>query len=60
MKTVSHKRHQDVRFDSRFELVKNGADFQVAFEVLEGLFDFGELQVEAPQFGWVRVEHVSA
>lgn len=36
-------------FDAVFALVVDGSPGQIAFEVLEGFFDFGELDIELPE-----------
>jgi hypothetical protein len=40
----------DVRFDARLFLVKDGPDRKIAFEGLKGCLDLDELQIELPEF----------
>jgi hypothetical protein len=49
-----------VRLDPARELMMDRAQRQVAFELFEGLFDFGELQVTFPQLGGVGLGEVGA
>jgi hypothetical protein len=43
------KATKDVRFDTVFELMVDGAQSQIILEVLERRFDLGELDVESPE-----------
>jgi hypothetical protein len=45
MQAISDESDQDVRFDPSFDLVKDGPDLQIPFEVLESFFDLGELEI---------------
>ena len=49
LQAIGHEGDEDVRLDAVLVLVVNWPDRQVAFEFLEGLLDFGELDVIAPQ-----------
>ena len=51
-------------FDASVELVVDRSNGQIVLELLEGLLDFGELDVKRPQrrrcgFGEVRAQQVS-
>jgi hypothetical protein len=49
--------HEDVGLDARLGLVEDRPDGQVVLDLLEGLLDLGELDVERPQrIGLVRRE----
>ena len=50
LQAVGEEGDEDVGFNAVFELVVNGADRQVAFELFKCLFDFGELEVVFPKF----------
>jgi hypothetical protein len=59
VQAVGQKRDEDVSFDAPFELVEDRADAQVALEVLEGLLDLNEFDVEFPELpgsSWQRLE----
>jgi hypothetical protein len=43
LQAVGNEGHEDVGLDALIGLVVDGADGQVAFQLLEGLLDFGEL-----------------
>ena len=47
-------------FDSFRGEVPDGPDGQVAFESAEDGFDFGKLDVLAPEFGWIAALEVGA
>ena len=47
LQAIGHERDKDVRLDAGLGMVVNGPDRQVAFEFLECLPDFGELDVRA-------------
>ena len=49
-----------MRLDAPFQLMVDGAHGQIAFEFLEGLFDFGELKVKLPEFGRVCFREVGS
>ena len=54
-----------LRFDAVVFLLMNGPNPEVSFEVLEGLFDLGKLQIHCPQFfgdgiGEVTAQEVAA
>ena len=49
-----------MRLDALLELMEDGPDGQIVLELLERLFDFGELDVMAPQLGGVFTGHVGA
>ena len=53
MKTIGQKRYEDVRLDALFALMKDRPDRQIALEVLERFFHRHQLQVQAPQLGWI-------
>ena len=42
-----------MRFDPGLKLMEDGADSKIAFEVLEGFFYFGELQIVFPKFAGI-------
>ncbi len=42
---------EDVGFDARLELMEDGADCEIAFEIPESLFDAHELKVMAQEPG---------
>ncbi len=48
------------RSNLRVELVMDRPDREIAFQLLEGLLDLGELPVKAPQAGRVVVAEVGA
>ena len=50
---IGQKCDEDVRFDPFVGLMMNGPKPQVLFDFLEGLFDFGELDVQPPELGGV-------
>ena len=50
---VRQKCDEDVRLNAFVGLVMNGPKPQVLFDFLEGLFDFGELDVQPPELGGV-------
>ena len=60
MQAVGEECDEDVRFDARLFLVKDGPDRQIAFEGLEGGLDLDELQIELPQFRGVRIGEIGA
>ena len=47
LQAIGHEGDEDVRLDAALVLVVDGPDRQVAFEFLECLLDFGELDVSA-------------
>ena len=50
---IGQKCDEDVRFYAFVGLVMNGPQPQVVFDFLEGLFDFGELDVQPPELGGI-------
>ena len=46
---IGEERDEDVRFNARFLLVIDRPHREVVLEFLEGLLDFGELDVERPK-----------
>ncbi len=48
LQTVGHEGDKDMRFDALILLVIDRPDRQIAFQFLEGLLDFGELDVVLP------------
>ena len=46
LQSVGQKADVNVRLDAVVSLVIHGADGEVAFELFEGLFDFGELEIK--------------
>ena len=46
MQAVGQEGHEDVGLDARFGFVEDRPDGQVVLDLLEGLLDFGELDVE--------------
>lgn len=48
VQAVGEERDEDVRLDLRFELMVDGADRQVPFEVTEGFLHLGKLDVVLP------------
>jgi hypothetical protein len=49
LQTIGQERNEDVGFDSALFLMEDRADRQVAFQVLECLFDGNELRMVLPQ-----------
>lgn len=49
VQAIGQKRDQDVRFDAVLELVEDGPDRQIAFEIFEGFLDLGQLHVGRPE-----------
>ena len=43
LQAIGQEGHKDMRFDPRIQLVVDGTNTQVALELFERLFDFGEL-----------------
>ena len=43
LQAIGDEGHEDVGLDALIDLVVDGADRQIAFELLEGLLDLGEL-----------------
>jgi hypothetical protein len=60
MQTVSQKRHENVRLNAPFLLVKNRPNSQVSFQVLEGLFHLRRLNVELPQLSRILLAKIGA
>ena len=50
VQTVGQKGDENVGFDPMLQLMVDGAQGQVVFEVFEGGFHFGQLNVKLPQF----------
>ena len=49
LQAIGHEGDQDMRFHTPVFLVVEGAQLQIAFQFLEGLFDFRQLHVVLPQ-----------
>src|SRR5882757_11223536 len=60
VQAVGEEGDEDVGFDALLVLVEDGADGEVALEVLEGLFDGDELDVVLPEQGWIVVGEIGA
>ena len=58
MKAIGHESNEDVGLDAIFALMIDGAQVQVVLEVFEGGFNFGQLDVEAPQLRWIAATEV--
>ena len=53
MQAVGQKSDEDMGFDALLILMIDRSDGQVALEVLKGLFDLRQLQIECPQLGGI-------
>src|SRR4051812_241244 len=60
VQAISQERHKEVRLDAILSLVKNGAQAQVVFQVLEGSLDLRELNVKLPQMGRIAPSEIAA
>ncbi len=60
LQAIGDEGHEDVGLDAMVELVVDRPDGEIAFQLLEGLLDLGELDIEAPQAGRVIVLQVGA
>ena len=60
VQAIGQKGDEDVGLDARRELVKDRPDGEIAFEVLEDLFDGDQQQIVAPQLGRVLLDQVGA
>ena len=58
VQAIGQKGDEDVGLDARRELVKDRPDGEIAFEVLEDLFDGDQQQIVAPQLGRVLLDQV--
>ena len=56
LQAVGQEGHEDVGLDALFGLVEDRPDGQVVLDLLEGLLDLGELDVERPQARALRRE----
>lgn len=50
VQAIGQERNEDVGLDAVLELVVDGAQGQIVFEVFEGRLHFGELDVKLPEF----------
>src|ERR671914_1032449 len=57
---IGHKGDKDVCFNARLLLVVNRPDRQIIFELFEGLFDLGQLDVVLPQLSRVLSAEIRA
>ena len=65
VQAIGDERDEEVRLDPGFALMEDRADREVVLEVLEGLFDLGELHIVVPErrgvfVGQVRAQQVAA
>ena len=65
MQAIGDERDEEVRLDPGFALMEDRADREVVLELLEGLFDLGELHIVLPErrgvfVGQVRAQQVAA
>ena len=60
VQAIGQEGDEDVGLNARLELVKDRPDREVAFEVLERLFDCNQQQIVAPQLGRVLLDKVGA
>jgi hypothetical protein len=60
VQAIGQEGDEDVGFDARLELVKDRPDREIAFEVLERLFDPDKQQIVTPQFGRVFLDEIGA
>ena len=60
LQAIGDEGDEDVGLDAIVGLVVDGADRQIAFQLLEGLLDLGELNVVAPQCGGILAGEIGA
>ena len=60
LQAVGKERHEDARLNAFVLLVIDGADRQIVLQLLESLFDLGELNVELPQQCWGMFGEIGA
>ena len=60
VQAIGQEGDEDVRLDARLALMEDRPDGEIAFEVLERLFDRDQPQVMAPQLGRVFLDEVGA
>jgi len=60
VQAIGQEGDEDVRLDARLALVKDRPDREIAFEVLERLFDRHQQQVMAPQLSRVFLDEIGA
>src|SRR5215831_19848177 len=60
VQTITQKRHEDVRFDALLVLMEDRPDRQIAFEVFKRFFHCHQLEIQAPQLGWIALGQIGA
>ena len=60
LQAVGKERDENVRFDPGVQLMVDGTNTQVALELFERLFDFGELDIPGPELDWIVAGEVGA
>ena len=55
-----HEGDEDVPLDPLLALMEDRPDREVVFELLEGLLNFGQLNIQAPERGRVFGDHVGS
>jgi hypothetical protein len=53
LQTIRHECNKDISLDPFVCLVINGADRKITFQFFECLFDFGQLDIVLPEYGWI-------
>ena len=60
LETIGHEGYKDMGLDAMVELMVDRPDRQIALQFLEGLLNFGQLDVIAPEFGRVFPMYISS